>query len=76
MSVDITEKHETVNKPNTFIMNEENSLLMQTQKLTKLPSKLEVETAGTECTMVQTMVMCNMPEVQQTNYCRRKHKLN
>merc|ERR1719228_602793 len=67
MSVDITEKHETVNKLNTFTMNEENSLLMQTQKLTKLPSKLEVDTTGAGCAMVQTVLRYNMPEVQQNN---------
>merc|ERR1719474_2101652 len=33
-------------------MNEENSLLLQTQKLTKLPSKLELESSGSGCGMV------------------------
>merc|ERR1711936_1066788 len=67
MSVDITENHETVNKLNTFTMNKKNSLLVQTQKLTQLPSKLEVDTTGAGCAMVQTVLRYNMPEVQQNN---------
>jgi len=63
MTVDITERHEIVNKLNTFKMNEENSLLLQTQKLTKLPSKLELESSGSGCAMVQSVLRYNMPEV-------------
>merc|ERR1711874_138777 len=67
MTVDVTEKHETVNKLNTFSMNEGNALVLQTQKLTKLPSKLVLDTAGAGCAMVQTVLRYNMPEVQQNN---------
>ena len=67
MTVDVTEKHETVNKLNTFTMNEKNSLLLQTQKLTKLTSKLVLDTAGAGCAMVQTVLRYNMPEVQEDN---------
>jgi len=63
MTVDITERHEIVNKLNTFKMNEDNSLLLQTQKLTKLPSKLELESSGSGCAMVQSVLRYNMPEV-------------
>merc|ERR1719228_537122 len=65
MTVDVTEKHETVNKLNTFSLNEGNALVLQTQKLTKLPSKLGLDTAGAGCAMVQTVLRYNMPEVQQ-----------
>merc|ERR1712083_100521 len=65
MTVDITERHEIVNKLNTFKMNEENSLLLQTQKLTKLPSKLELESSGSGCAMVQSVLRYNMPEVEE-----------
>jgi len=67
MTVDVTEKHETVNKLNTFSLNEGNALVLQTQKLTKLPSKLVLDTAGAGCAMVQTVLRYNMPEVQQNN---------
>eukprot|EP00090_Calanus_glacialis_P012233 TRINITY_DN20713_c0_g1_i4.p1 TRINITY_DN20713_c0_g1~~TRINITY_DN20713_c0_g1_i4.p1 ORF type:complete len:1703 (-),score=467.37 TRINITY_DN20713_c0_g1_i4:343-5451(-) len=67
MTVDVTEKHETINKLNTFRMNEKNSLLLQTQKLTKLPSKLVLDTDGAGCAMVQTVLRYNMPEVQENN---------
>jgi len=67
MTVDVTEKHETVNKLNTFTINEKNSLLLQTQKLTKLPSKLVLDTSGAGCAMVQTVLRYNMPEVQEDN---------
>merc|ERR1712228_192705 len=63
--LDITERHEIVNKLNTFKMNEENSLLLQTQKLTKLPSKLELESSGSGCAMVQSVLRYNMPEVEE-----------
>merc|ERR1712142_213264 len=65
MTVDITERHEIVNKLNTFKMNEENSLLLQTQKLTKLPSKLELESSGSGCAMVQSVLRYNVPEVEE-----------
>ena len=67
MTVDVTEKHETINKLITSTMNEKNSLLLRTQKLTKLPSKLVLDTAGAGCAMVQTVLRYNMPEVQQNN---------
>eukprot|EP00092_Neocalanus_flemingeri_P108736 GFUD01139655.1.p1 GENE.GFUD01139655.1~~GFUD01139655.1.p1 ORF type:complete len:1716 (-),score=430.19 GFUD01139655.1:66-5213(-) len=67
MTVDVTEKHETVNKLNTFNLNEDNSLLLQTQKLTKLPSKLVLDTSGSGCALVQTVLKYNMPEVQDNN---------
>jgi len=67
MSVDVTEKHETVNKLNTFQLDEDNSLLLQTQKLTQLPSKLVLDTKGAGCAMVQTVLKYNMPEVQDNN---------
>jgi len=67
MTVDVTEKHKTVNKLNTFKLNEENSLLLQTQKLTSLPSKLVLSTTGAGCAMVQTVLKYNMPEVQDNN---------
>ena len=57
MTVDVTEKHETVNKLNTFQMNEENSLLLQTQKLTRLPSKLVLSTTGAGFAMVQNKTL-------------------
>jgi len=67
MTVDVTEKHETVNKLNTFTLNEGNALLLQTQKLTQLPSKLVLDTEGAGCAMVQTVLRYNMPEVQKDN---------
>jgi len=67
MTVDVTEKHETVNKLNTFTLNEDNALLLQTQKLTQLPSKLVLDTVGAGCAMVQTVLRYNIPEVQQDN---------
>merc|ERR1719495_726042 len=67
MTVDITERHETVNKLNTFTLNEGNALLLQTQKLTQLPSKLVLDTEGAGCAMVQTVLRYNMPEVQEDN---------
>merc|ERR1719431_1671955 len=67
MTVDVTEKHETVNKLNTFTLNEGNALLLQTQKLTQLPSKLVLDTEGAGCAMVQTVLRYNMPEVQEDN---------
>ena len=67
MTVEVTEKHETINKLNTFKMNEDNALLLQTQKLTQLPSKLVLDTAGAGCAMVQTVLRYNMPEVEEDN---------
>jgi len=69
MSVDVTEKNEgeAENKLNTFTLNEDNSLLLQTQKLTKLPSQLELDTSGSGCAMVQTVLRYNMPEVQENS---------
>merc|ERR1712106_216596 len=46
MTVEVTEKHQKRNKLNTFKMNEDNALLLQTQKLTQLPSKLVLDTTG------------------------------
>ena len=67
MTVDVTEKHETVNMLNTFTLNEDNALPLQTQKLTQLPSKLVLDTVGAGCAMVQTVLRYNIPEVQQDN---------
>jgi hypothetical protein len=40
----------------TFALNSNNGLLLQTQKLTSLPVELEVDTRGSGCAMVQTVL--------------------
>jgi len=62
MKVTVTEKHESVSELGLFNLDSSNGLLLQTQKLTKLPSKLELDTTGTGCAMVQTVLRYNVPD--------------
>jgi len=62
MKVTVTEKHETVGQLGVFSMDQSNGLLLQSQKLTKLPSKLELDTTGSGCALVQTVLRYNVPE--------------
>merc|ERR1740137_144761 len=68
MTVDVRESiNKKRNKLNTFKIDEDNALLLQTQKLTQLLSKLVLDTAGTGCAMVQTVLRYNMPVAQKDN---------
>jgi hypothetical protein len=64
MSIDVVENHKEKTNLETFKMNGENSLLLQTQKLTSLPSKLSLTANGQGCAMVQSVLRYNMPEVE------------
>merc|ERR1711915_386835 len=67
MQIDLTEKHETEHKLKTFTLTEETSLLLHTQKLTQLPSKLELEAKGTGCAVVQSVLRYNVKETLGNN---------
>jgi alpha-2-macroglobulin len=59
-------KQYTMSKPlKNFILSEENALLLQREKLPKLPSKLTIEISGKGCALAQTVLRYNMPEVQE-----------
>jgi len=64
MDIDIVENHQKKTKLETFTMNEDNALLLQTQKLTSLPSKLLLTATGQGCAMVQTVLRYNVPEAE------------
>jgi len=64
MSIDVVENHQLKTKLDTFKMNPDKSLLLQTQKLTSLPSKLSLTATGQGCAMVQSVLRYNMPEVE------------
>merc|ERR1719228_1900719 len=49
----------------TFILSEDNALLLQREKVPKLPSKLSLGISGTGCALAQTVLRYNMPEVQE-----------
>ena len=53
MSLDIME-NET--KLKAVTLNEDNSLLLQKQKLTSLPASLEVSSTGSGCAMVTSVL--------------------
>lgn len=64
MSIEVVENHQKKTKLDTFQMNPENSLLLQTQKLSSLPSKLSLTATGQGCAMVQSVLRYNIPEVE------------
>merc|ERR1719509_634481 len=50
-----------------FSLDLTNGLVLQTQKVSQLPSQLEVETKGSGCAMVQTVLRYNIPEAPATS---------
>jgi len=64
MSLDIME-NET--KLKAVTLNEDNSLLLQKQKLTSLPASLEVSSTGSGCAMVTSVLRYNTKEVTGNN---------
>jgi len=50
-----------------FGMDETNKLLLRSQTVPDLPSKLTVETKGSGCAMVQTVLRYNTPEAPQNS---------
>jgi len=64
MSLDIMENEA---KLKSVTLDEENSLLLQKQKLTSLPATLEVSSAGSGCAMVTSVLRYNTKEVTGNN---------
>lgn len=65
MNIGVEESAQVKNQLDTFSLNEENQLLLQTEKLSSLPTKLTFTASGQGCAMVQTVVRYNMPETEE-----------
>ena len=64
MNIDMaadTEKLESVR------LNDDNALLLQSQKLTQLPTSLDISSSGSGCAMIQTVLRYNTKEVKANN---------
>merc|ERR1712130_597993 len=68
LSVDLSEKQKgTSNKLKTFTLNPQNSLLLQTEYLTTLPSTPVLYTTGSGCSVVQSVLRYNVLESKADN---------
>lgn len=48
-------------------LNDDNALLLQTQRLQQLPTSLAISSSGSGCAMVQTVLRYNTQEVKENN---------
>jgi len=68
LSVDLSEEQKGAPiKLRTFTLKPKNSLLLQTEYLTKLPSSVLLDTSGSGCAVVQTVLRYNTMESQPDN---------
>ena len=56
MAVAVEETAQVKNQLDTFALAEENKLLLQTERLSSLPSKITLTATGQGCAMVQTVL--------------------
>ena len=56
MTMAVEEKAQVKNQLETFSLTEDNKLLLQTEKLSSLPSKITLTATGQGCGMVQTVL--------------------
>lgn len=64
MDIDVmanSEKLESIN------LNDDNALLLQSQKLTQLPTSVDITSTGSGCAMIQTVLRYNTKEVKDNN---------
>ena len=61
LTLDISEDDD---KLDSMMIDDSNGLLLQSQKLTKLPASLDVSSSGSGCSLVQTVLRYNTKQVQ------------
>ena len=67
MSIDITDKESGSNKLESVQLNDDNALLLRSQKLSQLPASLDISSNGGGCALVQSVLRYNTKEVAGDN---------
>jgi len=67
MSIDITDKESSSNKLESVQLNDDNALLLRSQKLSQLPASLDISSNGGGCALVQSVLRYNTKEVAGDN---------